>query len=198
MGVLTTLINQHRGGHQHNQQSHDDDDNLSSSHYINNNNSSNCQNDNSNSYNKNKIKRKNSRSGSRSAFVSLIAVAVTILCVLITKCDANNSANTNNNNHNAQPTANLLDVRPVNYSVWNQNVTYLSSKAHNARGMGPLYNISNMIINLFVDDYEPIPRGKLNLKLSLILFKTRFPGWQCIIVFVDDQVQSSKPRKLFQ
>lgn len=164
MGVLTTLINQHRGHYHNNQQSHDDDnDNVSSSHYnTNNNNFSNCQSDNTSSSdvatNKNKMKQKNCRNGSNSAFVSLLAVAVTILCVFITKCDANNSANINNNN--AQLTANLLDVKPVNYSVWNQNVTYLSSSAHNARGMGPLYNISNIIINLFVDDEEPIPRGK--------------------------------------
>lgn len=144
MGVRTAaLTNQQQqscnsSGSQHRQhnQRHD---NFSSSHYN------------------NKLKRNR---GSSSVVVTLAAIAVTILCLFITQCDANISANNNNAASQQQAATNLLDVKPVNYSVWKQNVTYLSSSAFNARGMAPLYNISNTIINLFVDDEEPIPRGK--------------------------------------
>lgn len=128
--------------------------------------------DNSSSYN-NKNKQKHSRNITNdSAYASLIAIIVTILCALITKCDATSSANSNI----AQPAANLLDVKPVNYSVWDQNVTYLSSSTYNNRGMGPLYNISNTIINLFVDDDEPIPRGKF--KTISIFYTHSYSGYK--------------------
>jgi hypothetical protein len=52
-----------------------------------------------------------------------------------------------------------LEIENTKYSIWSQNMTYLSSTGYNALGMMPLYNLTNKIIDLFVDKEEPIPPG---------------------------------------
>ncbi|XP_063700533.1 prominin-like protein isoform X2 [Culicoides brevitarsis] len=58
----------------------------------------------------------------------------------------------------------LLNIQKVQYSTYNRSDTYLSSTSYNSKGMAPLYNITNMVIDLFVDDDEPIPRGYIVVK----------------------------------
>lgn len=107
---------------------------------------------------------------------------VLILLITHVNCD---DANYNNNfnrvddevniNNDEVTSEKLLNIQKVQYSTWNRSDTYLvSSTTYNARGMAPLYNITNMVIDLFVDDDEPIPRGKcrysrnftINLKIK--------------------------------
>lgn len=54
----------------------------------------------------------------------------------------------------------ILLIENTKYSIWSQNMTYMSSTSYNAMGMTPLFNLTNMIIDLFVDNDEPIPPGK--------------------------------------
>lgn len=59
--------------------------------------------------------------------------------------------------HHPQPR--ILKIENTKYSVWSQNLTYMSSTDYNALGMGQLYNLTNKVIDLFVDADEPIPAG---------------------------------------
>lgn len=102
---------------------------------------------------------------------SIISTAIVICLIVLQQCDADVASDINDDpdmddypqvagqSSSSSINSNLLDIRPVNYSTWNRNVTYVSSAAFNARGMAPLYNITNMVINLFVDANEPIPKG---------------------------------------
>lgn len=100
--------------------------------------------------------------------LTLLLVSVLILQITHVKCDdANYNDNfkvvddeVNYNNNNEVTSEKLLNIQKVQYSTWNRSDTYLSSTTYNARGMAPLYNITNMVIDLFVDDDEPIPRGE--------------------------------------
>lgn len=60
--------------------------------------------------------------------------------------------------HHPQPR--ILKIENTKYSVWSQNLTYMSSTDYNALGMGQLYNLTNKVIDFFVDADEPIPAGK--------------------------------------
>lgn len=60
--------------------------------------------------------------------------------------------------HHPQPR--ILKIENTKYSVWSQNLTFMSSTDYNALGMGQLYNLTNKIIDLFVDADEPIPSGE--------------------------------------
>lgn len=63
-----------------------------------------------------------------------------------------------------------LEIENTRYSVWSQNMTYMSSTGYNALGMMPLYNLTNTIIDFFVDKEEPIPPGYIvieEMKVSL-------------------------------
>lgn len=60
--------------------------------------------------------------------------------------------------HHHQQTR-VLEIENTKYSLWTQNMTYMSSTGFNALGMVPLYNLTNKIIDLFVDKDEPIPPG---------------------------------------
>lgn len=103
---------------------------------------------------------------------TIISAAAILLISLVIFCDADDRSDLNIDDYpqfasqtfdissiDSSSSSNLLDIRPVNYSSWNRNVTYVSSSAFNARGMAPLYNITNRVINLFVDADEPIPKG---------------------------------------
>ena len=61
--------------------------------------------------------------------------------------------------HHPQPR--ILKIENTKYSVWSQNLTYMSSTDYNALGMAQLYNLTNKAIDFFVDADEPIPPGKL-------------------------------------
>jgi hypothetical protein len=54
----------------------------------------------------------------------------------------------------------ILEIENTRYSIWSQNMSYMSSTGYNAFGMSPLYNITNKIIDFFVDKDEPIPPGE--------------------------------------
>lgn len=107
-------------------------------------------------------------------------ILLSVLISLIThvKCDDANynnnydrvddEANFNDNNNDEVTSEKLLNIQKVQYSSWNRSDTYLSSTTYNARGMAPLYNITNMVIDLFVDDDEPIPRGESRRRNTLI------------------------------
>lgn len=56
--------------------------------------------------------------------------------------------------------ASILEFRETNYSTLVQNVTYRSTKVASFKGMAPLYNITNLILDFFLGD-EPIAEGKL-------------------------------------
>lgn len=60
--------------------------------------------------------------------------------------------------HHPQPR--ILKIENTKYSVWSQNMTYMSSTDYNALGMGQLYNLTNKAIDFFVDKDEPIPPGE--------------------------------------
>lgn len=60
--------------------------------------------------------------------------------------------------HHPQPR--ILKIENTKYSVWSQNLTYMSSTDYNALGMAQLYNLTNKVIDLFVDSEEPIPPGE--------------------------------------
>lgn len=70
--------------------------------------------------------------------------------------------------HLHHPPPRILKVENTKYSVWSQNMTYMSSTDYNPLGMSQLYNLTNLIIDLFVDADEPIPKGE-----SLIEFKRK-------------------------
>lgn len=53
----------------------------------------------------------------------------------------------------------ILDLKETTYTQWNNNVTYISSTSYHAKGMGPVYVISNYIIDLFMGK-DVIPDGE--------------------------------------
>lgn len=53
----------------------------------------------------------------------------------------------------------ILEFRETNYTKLQQNVTYKSTKSFDIKGMQPLYNITNMVLDFFLGD-EPIAEGK--------------------------------------
>lgn len=59
----------------------------------------------------------------------------------------------------------VLQIENTRYSVWSQNMTYISSTGYNSLGMSPLYNLTNTIIDFFIDKNEPIPPGKQKIYL---------------------------------
>lgn len=53
-----------------------------------------------------------------------------------------------------------LEFRDANYTVWaKDNVSYISSTSYNAKGMAPLYKITNQVLQMFVGE-NAIPEGK--------------------------------------
>ncbi|CRL08743.1 CLUMA_CG021257, isoform A [Clunio marinus] len=61
--------------------------------------------------------------------------------------------------HHHDSQARILKVGNTKYSVWSQNLTFMSSTGYNALGMGQLYNLTNKVVEFFVDADEPIPPG---------------------------------------
>ncbi|KXJ75263.1 hypothetical protein RP20_CCG012064 [Aedes albopictus] len=55
----------------------------------------------------------------------------------------------------------ILKIRTTEFSNISETPTFLSSTAYNARGMGPLYNLTNLVTKLFVDT-NPVPEGKFH------------------------------------
>lgn len=56
-------------------------------------------------------------------------------------------------------TTRIIQFRDANFSVWNERVKYNSTAMTNPKGMEPLYNITNMILDFFLGK-KPIPDGK--------------------------------------
>lgn len=56
--------------------------------------------------------------------------------------------------------ADILKIRTTEFSNFSETPSYISSTSYNARGMGPLYNLTNLAIRLFVDT-DPVPEGYL-------------------------------------
>lgn len=53
-----------------------------------------------------------------------------------------------------------LEFRDANYTVWaRSNVSYISSTSYHAKGMAPLYKITNQVLQMFVGE-NAIPEGK--------------------------------------
>lgn len=57
----------------------------------------------------------------------------------------------------------ILKTRTTEFTRFNDVVEYLSSTSYNARGMAPLYEITNQVIDLFVDE-NPIPDGYITVQ----------------------------------
>lgn len=55
----------------------------------------------------------------------------------------------------------ILEFRETNYTSLQQNVTYKSSRANDPKGMEPLYKITNLVLDFFLDE-DPIAEGKSN------------------------------------
>lgn len=64
--------------------------------------------------------------------------------------------------HLQLPPPRILKIENAKYSVWSENMSYMSSTDYNALGMGQLYNLTNTVMNFFVDADEPIPPGEFN------------------------------------
>uniref|UniRef100_A0A1Q3FI76 Putative conserved plasma membrane protein n=2 Tax=Culex tarsalis TaxID=7177 RepID=A0A1Q3FI76_CULTA len=56
--------------------------------------------------------------------------------------------------------ADILKIRTTEFTNFSETPNYISSTSYNARGMGPLYNLTNIVIRLFVDT-DPVPEGYL-------------------------------------
>jgi hypothetical protein len=54
----------------------------------------------------------------------------------------------------------ILKIERTKYSNCAKISKYVSTFENNEKGMGPLYNITNNVINVLVDQKEPIPEGK--------------------------------------
>lgn len=53
----------------------------------------------------------------------------------------------------------VLNFQDLNFTPWNETVSYVSSDSYNARGMAPLYQSVNDIIKVFLGK-DPIAPGK--------------------------------------
>ncbi|XP_038115804.1 prominin-like protein isoform X6 [Culex quinquefasciatus] len=56
--------------------------------------------------------------------------------------------------------AEILKIPKTEFTNFSETPNYISSTSYNARGMGPLYNLTNIAIRLFVDT-DPVPEGYL-------------------------------------
>lgn len=54
---------------------------------------------------------------------------------------------------------NILKIHTTEFSNISERPHFVSSTVYNARGMAPLYNLTNHVIKLFVDS-NPVPEGK--------------------------------------
>lgn len=70
-----------------------------------------------------------------------------------------------------------LNLKPTKYTEWSKNITYRSSTQYNARGMKPLYEITQKVMWLLIRGEKPLPDGKLHefrnaetLKMNLKTF----------------------------
>lgn len=52
----------------------------------------------------------------------------------------------------------ILEFRETNYTTLQQNVTYKSSRTNDPKGMEPLYKITNMVLDFFLNE-DPIADG---------------------------------------
>ncbi|XP_035914409.1 LOW QUALITY PROTEIN: prominin-like protein, partial [Anopheles stephensi] len=57
----------------------------------------------------------------------------------------------------------ILKIRTTEFTRYNEVIEYQSSTSYNPRGMAPLYEITNHVIDLFVDE-NPIPDGYITVQ----------------------------------
>lgn len=62
----------------------------------------------------------------------------------------------------------ILDFKETSYTQWNNNVSYISSTSYHAKGMGPVYAISNQIIGLFMGK-NVIPDGEWKIYFVVVI-----------------------------
>lgn len=65
----------------------------------------------------------------------------------------------------------ILKIRTTEFSTFNDTADFQSSTSYNARGMAPLYEITNMVIDLFVDE-NPIPEGEYGMEAQRCVLLT--------------------------
>lgn len=53
-----------------------------------------------------------------------------------------------------------LNLKPTKYTEYSKNVTYRSTTEYNARGMKPLYDITQKVMWLLIGGKDPLPDGK--------------------------------------
>lgn len=53
-----------------------------------------------------------------------------------------------------------LNLKPTKYTEYSKNVTYKSTTEYNARGMKPLYDITQKVMWLLIGGETPIPDGE--------------------------------------
>lgn len=53
-----------------------------------------------------------------------------------------------------------LNLKPTKYTEWSKNITYKSLTEYNARGMRPLYEITQNVMWFLIRGEKPIPDGR--------------------------------------
>ena len=53
-----------------------------------------------------------------------------------------------------------LNLKPTKYTEWSKNITYQSTTNYNARGMKPLYEITQKVMWILIGGEDPLPNGK--------------------------------------
>ncbi|XP_055611924.1 prominin-like protein isoform X3 [Uranotaenia lowii] len=61
----------------------------------------------------------------------------------------------------------ILKIRKTDFTRFRESPEFVSSTAYNARGMAPLYNLTNNVLKLFVDT-NPVPEGYLIVREAQI------------------------------
>lgn len=61
----------------------------------------------------------------------------------------------------------ILNIRTTEFSNISETPNFLSSTSYNSRGMSPLYNLTNLVIKLFVGT-DPVPEGYLIVREGAI------------------------------
>lgn len=72
--------------------------------------------------------------------------------------------------------AEILKIPKTEFTNFSETPNYISSTSYNARGMGPLYNLTNIAIRLFVDT-DPVPEGECFVIRCICPLRSTCCGW---------------------
>lgn len=72
--------------------------------------------------------------------------------------------------------AEILKIPKTEFTNFSETPNYISSTSYNARGMGPLYNLTNIAIRLFVDT-DPVPEGECFVIRFICPLRSTCCGW---------------------